>query len=345
VTDPTTAERPVPEKRTKRGLAIAFGGHGLVAALGWLALSGHALENGGVRLTVAAIVANLGYVVAASLLWRKPNRWRGLARYYAILLVVSSLVWQYFAARPGVIPPIIILSAIPLLLLTWGKPSPARRNVAFAGVGLVTVLFLVGAGVQLSRPPRTGSLVVAELMRVDDDLEPPAVALTFGFSIETETLDGRPHRFLQYATNDEPSVALRHVIVWTNENVHPPEGVHLGWERNHGGSGAVLHSHWLREPPFMTSVDVRAADVVEGSSGFVIIISMDPAATDRLREVTRQNIGKRIALEIGGGVQSVASVRAEITKGPFSLTLGPDWTKAEAESLAAGVRGEWRYEQ
>jgi preprotein translocase subunit SecD len=107
----------------------------------------------------------------------------------------------------------------------------------------------------------------------------------------------------------------------------------------------VIRSYWLRGPAFITSADVQDTYVSTDKQTQVssLMITLRSEASARLREVTRQEIGHRLGIMFDGAVQIAPLIQSAIPDGRVSLALGPGVSRAEAEGLAAGLRGELRH--
>ncbi|MGA2853082.1 MAG: hypothetical protein ABSE90_02965 [Verrucomicrobiota bacterium] len=86
--------------------------------------------------------------------------------------------------------------------------------------------------------------------------------------------------------------------------------------------------------------DVKSAMVVvndgtygEGRGDVMISIKLTDAGTKRFAEVTRKNIGRRLAIVIDGRLYMAPRINSEIPGGEMAITGA--FTKEEAENLAA----------
>jgi len=84
--------------------------------------------------------------------------------------------------------------------------------------------------------------------------------------------------------------------------------------------------------------DLKSATVATDNIGNpVIYINFTDDGTKRLAEVTRQNIGKRLAIVINGKLESAPRINSEISGGSAEIT--GQFTKEEAVDLATKING------
>ena len=109
-------------------------------------------------------------------------------------------------------------------------------------------------------------------------------------------------------------------IVQSGQSPYPPEVLNV--------QKAVL----------LDSSDVKNATATVGRIGQPFIdIKLTDNGSKRFAEVTRQNIGKRLAIVIDGKLYSAPRINSAITGGEAEITGA--FTKAEAENLAARLNG------
>jgi preprotein translocase subunit SecD len=92
---------------------------------------------------------------------------------------------------------------------------------------------------------------------------------------------------------------------------------------------------FLHPAPVATSVDVTSA-AVEGGEGpsFSVGVVFSSEAAERMTRLTRDHVGRPLAILIDGRVVTAPIVRSAV--GDRALLTG-DFTRGEAEALAAGL--------
>lgn len=323
-----------------------MGAYGLIAAACWWTTRGYAIEDGGTLLWGVATVTSLGYIALGALLWFRGRRWQSASRNYAAALVVAGFVLPNILSKPSSVSALTIVTSASLLVLLWGRAGKVRAAIGFCALALGVLLLVVGTAHKLRRSPMRGPPVVFEVMRVDDetDLFGTADALPSGASFQTETVEGRPHRYVRFSAPAGATFATvrQRGDAWVKEHLHVQPGVRIAWGTEPAEAGMVLRSYSLREPAFITSADVKDTHVAtdKETQEVYIAVTLGTAGAERLRDITREHKGRRLAILFDGGVQVAPVVRSEIAGGHVSITLGHGATPEEAEALATGLRGE-----
>ena len=94
----------------------------------------------------------------------------------------------------------------------------------------------------------------------------------------------------------------------------------------------------IQKAALLDSSDVKNATASVGRIGQPFIdIKLTDNGSKRFAEVTRQSIGKRLAIVIDGKLYSAPRINSAITGGEAQITGA--FTKAEAENLAARLNG------
>ncbi len=94
----------------------------------------------------------------------------------------------------------------------------------------------------------------------------------------------------------------------------------------------------IQKAALLDSSDVKNATASVGRIGQPFIdIKLTDNGSKRFAEVTRQNIGKRLAIVIDGKLYSAPRINSAITGGEAQIAGA--FTKAEAENLAARLNG------
>ena len=99
-------------------------------------------------------------------------------------------------------------------------------------------------------------------------------------------------------------------------------------------SGRTIYLH---DANVITNADVIDAHVENDADGRPsVAIRVTPAAAARLENATRGHIGKPIAVLLDGTVVSAPTLRGVLRQ---DAAIVGNFTRAEAEQLAAGLRG------
>jgi hypothetical protein len=241
--------------------------------------------------------------------------------------------------------------------------SPRMRSVALGALaGVAAVL----AGVAYLRPSEdTGGPIARaklEIDLVDDEIDPfPSdEGLPEGVAIYRESVSlgpGRsaPHPFARIVPRSDESIpqAIARVRPWLAALPLPPgerfalQDVSEHDEETGKETLVGARTFVLRAPPIVTEDDLDDAEATMASSGpypepYVAVV-FKPAAAERFRVATRDNVQRRIAIVVDGRVDSVPVVKSEIGGGHASITLGaaPDLEQQlrDAKRLARSLRG------
>jgi len=113
------------------------------------------------------------------------------------------------------------------------------------------------------------------------------------------------------------------------------------------GGGAALHEErvrwrggdiWLEPNPVITRDMISTASSKVDASGHPFVaFQMTPLGKKRFSAVTRQNIGRRLAILIDGKVVSTPVIRGEISRGAGEIS--GDFSAGEAKTLADEITG------
>lgn len=102
------------------------------------------------------------------------------------------------------------------------------------------------------------------------------------------------------------------------------------------GRGAIqkVEGGCLDKQPFLTQTDVEYAEVHKGSKGQpVVFVTFSHEAAVRELNVTKQNIGNRVAIQVNGRVVATPVVAGASRQ----LFIEGGFTEEEAARLAAGL--------
>jgi preprotein translocase subunit SecD len=103
-----------------------------------------------------------------------------------------------------------------------------------------------------------------------------------------------------------------------------------GWMQLTDDAGTPL---FISLAPFLTDADVRSAAAFHGRSGSFVQLQLSGIGGQRLQEITRDNVGKRIAILVDGQLVASPLIRDEIAGG--KATISANFSRDEAEKLAA----------
>jgi preprotein translocase subunit SecD len=108
--------------------------------------------------------------------------------------------------------------------------------------------------------------------------------------------------------------------------------VQKGGETNHAETLHVLHAIVLDQK------DLKSAKVGTDNLGRPeIAITFNANGAKRFAEVTRNSVGKRLAIVIDGKLYSAPTIRSEISGG--KAVISGNFTKEEAKDLVARMNG------
>jgi hypothetical protein len=100
------------------------------------------------------------------------------------------------------------------------------------------------------------------------------------------------------------------------------------------GSGGVVYLH---QEIVVTNDDISDSQVINGEtpSRFGVALTFTAAGAEKMRYTTARHVGELLAMLIDGEVISTPRLRAPIST---SAVISGDYTKAEAERIANGMR-------
>jgi hypothetical protein len=333
---------PSSDALRSRSWPVALLLYGAVAAVCWLWSRRYADELGGLWVLGAGIVTSLGTLALGALLWFDAQRWLPAAKWYAALLLATAVAVS-LASKTNAVAGATLVAGTALLLGSWGRPGKVRTAVA--SLGLVGCALLVTRHVvRLQQtPPLVGPPVVFELTRVDDrsDVLASVTDLPSDAGLATETVASGEIRFLRFSAGaGERFPALRRrADGWVGQHLSMPEGIRLAWGHDPEQQGLTIRSYLLDEPSFITPSDVVDASVSSDAGRLYVVVSLGAEAAERMRQVTAQHVGRRLAILLDGIVQVAPTVVSEISGGRVMIALAEGSTRDEAEGLATGIRG------
>ena len=95
----------------------------------------------------------------------------------------------------------------------------------------------------------------------------------------------------------------------------------------------------LDKQPFLTQADVEYAEVHKGSKGQpIVFVTFRHDAAVRELNVTKQNIGNRVAIQVNGRIVATPLIPGASRQ----LFIEGGFTEAEAERVAAGLNSNGR---
>jgi preprotein translocase subunit SecD len=102
------------------------------------------------------------------------------------------------------------------------------------------------------------------------------------------------------------------------------------------GSGRQLYLH---DEVVVTNSDIAEARVVPGSgpSTFSVEIEFNPVGAAKILRATQNHIGRPLAILLDGELTVAPTVRGPVST---SAMMNGNFTRAEAERIAAGIRGQ-----
>ena len=122
-------------------------------------------------------------------------------------------------------------------------------------------------------------------------------------------------RFEAHLAEEQPGAGLREIVVSLS------------------GRRIYLHPETI-----LTNSDIAAAQVVPGNSAsrFGVAVSLTRDGASKMFSATQSHIGKPIAILVDGQVVTAPTVRGAIST---TGVISGDFTKAEADRIAAGILG------
>ncbi len=105
-----------------------------------------------------------------------------------------------------------------------------------------------------------------------------------------------------------------------------------GFEERQDERGAVLH---VNPTPELTEDDVEFAAALHGKSGSFVQITFDRLASQRLRDLTRANLRKRLAIYVDDELLASPLILSELSSGQANLS--GDWSRERAEEIARAL--------
>jgi hypothetical protein len=253
----------------------------------------------------------------------------------------------------------------------FDKPSDVAPGVALSrrtrSVALVALagVAAVLAAVAYRRPSEDAGGPIArarlEIDLVDDEIDtfPSDDGLPEGVSIYRESVPLGPgrsesHHFARIVPRSGESIpqAIARVRPWLATLSLPPgerfalQDVSERDEETGKDEIVGARTVVLRAPPIVTEEDLDDAEAAVASGPYpepYVAVVFKPAAAERFRVATRDNVQRRIAIVLDEHVDSVPVVKTEIGGGRASITLGaaPDLERQllDAKRLARALRG------
>jgi len=92
---------------------------------------------------------------------------------------------------------------------------------------------------------------------------------------------------------------------------------------------------YLAPEPALTEADVAAAATLEGERGAFLQLTLTPEGKQRLAQVTRENVMRRLAILVNGRIATAPVIQGEIPNGVAYIS--GDFSIAELEELATAL--------
>ncbi len=177
--------------------------------------------------------------------------------------------------------------------------------------------------------PSRGGLYVHE---VDDEshvLDPPEPCP--GIELKSERVGSSPVP-VRFLVSEDASAEARARLEECLQRQTVPSGRGFAV----GPTGAGFRSYLIRIQPSIEPADCKRVGVNRREEGGPpsVLIHLTAVGGQKLADLTRAMVGKRMAIIVGDMVQTAPIVWTEITGGAASVTLGPNQTDDDAKALA-----------
>jgi preprotein translocase subunit SecY len=275
----------------------------------------------------------------------------------------ASALLRHWAAGEAK-PVASVGSAARGMRVPWSPELRAAVIAGLGGVALVMALMALWPASRVEPPARRAEVAI---VRVDDVSDPLRAAHAEdgpeGFSLYSESV---PLEKGHYATRYYARMALRdgeslqaawaRLEPWLRE-FPPPSGDRWAWE---AVTDAVqpseddqpvtfrivgLRTLVLTGDPVVTTRDIEFADVGledHGSGPPYVSVTLNPEGAERFYGVTKEWLGRRLAIVVDGAVSSAPYIKSPIPGGHLVISMGnvgsPEQQLAEAKRLAAALR-------
>jgi preprotein translocase subunit SecD len=190
-----------------------------------------------------------------------------------------------------------------------------------------------------------------ELRRVDDSSETlprmiTAVPPPEGVEVKRNDYDTPDGRTVRYVTLASPNRReLEHYLEGTPAELKPPPEREILFGEGFGPHGRLIlyELYLVQRRPELTGRDIaRARAFRDGSTGrYEVSVTFTARGGQRFERLTRQMVGRRLAIVLDGQVSSAPVVQAAIPGGRARISPGgfkdPTTERIEAEELASAL--------
>jgi preprotein translocase subunit SecD len=129
------------------------------------------------------------------------------------------------------------------------------------------------------------------------------------------------------AAADKPAVKVE----FRRAEVKPAEGL---TEATVKGTEQKVYLHKVAE---LTNDDITGAGVIADKKATVVEVELTTAGQKKLAQLTKEHLGKPLAILIDGKVIAAPVVKAEITG---NARINGSFTREEAERIVKGIKGK-----
>jgi preprotein translocase subunit SecD len=192
-----------------------------------------------------------------------------------------------------------------------------------------------------------------DIVLVDDTVEPftqsPSVPPE-GILIEREHLSrDQSTRYAQTFTQPkEPWTQARDRLSDWTSTLSLPKGTWFGFaetvDYSEEGHPTVtgVRTYLLRGPPIISANDITDAEAVpDANGGAYVAVTLSDNAGERFRVATRENVKRRLAIIVGGKVETAPVIQSEIGGARLMITLGTtEEPLKDAVRLAKALGGD-----
>lgn len=250
------------------------------------------------------------------------------------------------------------LSGILLAALLAGRAGKWRRWLSVAGLLLLATGHLRHSYFQRQHAAADNLRPINLALHLVDDESDWSGHLTQaelpeGWSIRREFVplpDGADH-WVSYLNVEVPKSEVpkstdaewlhMEVLNWLNSTAQVPEGRMFGIQRVRGSGeeGGRLRSYLLRDGSLLGNEHIEEARLMEpdaeGARG--VSLSFTEAGLERIRKLTTENQGRRIAILFEGFVATAPRVSGPIARNPIVISMDRGATEWEAQLLVDGL--------
>jgi preprotein translocase subunit SecD len=299
------------------------------------------------RLVIAiVIVGTLAVLVAGVLAGRRLWRAGWAALGGVVIRYRVDVAHRYAPERP---PSQTVRDAAEVLrnrlraLDMQGQVDVDGERLRVTLIGVAAEESLVGIGQQLGRSGRLEFKLVDDGSSFMEELagDARAAGVSVGDDVWQEQQSGAPHRDRYLTADDEER--LRSAVRQLAPKVPADHQLLLG-VRGGEADGAQLRTYYVRARSHIDNDDITDAELsYDATSGRPeIALAFGDAGAQRFEQVTRDNVGRKLAIVLENRVDSAPVIETALPGGHARITVGakrdPKQVKAQSEALMSVLR-------